>query len=545
MRTLNVFLAIAISILLGAAVLELGLRLMGRGPAPTINRFDPETGWSKTPGAVGHRKTPEFDVTYKINRFGLRGPDLEKREKPAGTYRVLCLGDSFTLGYTVDEQDLFVEELGRAWKAEGRPVDVINAGTEGWSTDQEVQWYLTEGVKYQPDLVLLFPYENDIYWNGEASYRRYPKPRFEADGKLDRSYSLVDPGPSPWTDRWALALIFQRPVDPSGIHQVPFELTKAAEPPPGGARKSDPVAERKPGLLPREWAALMIDPPGFMQNAIQRTRGALAALKTGCEASGAKLIVVPIPSKAAVQEGAGTALHDAICLRDTAWSANQPVKTFIDLCHGLSIKTLDPTKTLYDAARIKDEHGKAPAFYYTYDWHFNPEGNRVFAQFLRDKLAVEDTQMPPAKAGAAVVIPATPEKSGVPFAVLLFGGLWVALTLLYLATYRDEPKWQPPLKVLLLLSAVFGIVIGGKALMTLVPPTIAPKIAILFVIGVLGFVFYKLGRRLTTIAELMKSFALRGHWYLMPLIVVLLSIGSLLVVAASSPLVAPFIYTLF
>ena len=59
------------------------------------------------------------------------------------------------------------------------------------------------------------------------------------------------------------------------------------------------------------------------------------------------------------------------------------------------------------------------------------------------------------------------------------------------------------------------------------------------------FVAYKLGRRLGTIAELLKSFTLRGHWYLMPLVVVLLSIGSLLVVAASSPLVAPFIYTLF
>ena len=64
-------------------------------------------------------------------------------------------------------------------------------------------------------------------------------------------------------------------------------------------------------------------------------------------------------------------------------------------------------------------------------------------------------------------------------------------------------------------------------------------------IGILGFVAYKLGRRLGTIAELFKAFTLRGHWYLMPLVVILLTIGSLLVVAASSPLVAPFIYTLF
>jgi hypothetical protein len=66
-----------------------------------------------------------------------------------------------------------------------------------------------------------------------------------------------------------------------------------------------------------------------------------------------------------------------------------------------------------------------------------------------------------------------------------------------------------------------------------------------FVLGILGFVAWKLGRRLGTIAELFRSFTLRGHWYLMPLVVVLLTIGSLLVVAASSPLIAPFIYTLF
>ena len=51
--------------------------------------------------------------------------------------------------------------------------------------------------------------------------------------------------------------------------------------------------------------------------------------------------------------------------------------------------------------------------------------------------------------------------------------------------------------------------------------------------------------RVGTIVELFGAFIGRGHWYLMPLVTVLLTIGSLLVVAASSPLVAPFIYTLF
>jgi hypothetical protein len=96
-----------------------------------------------------------------------------------------------------------------------------------------------------------------------------------------------------------------------------------------------------------------------------------------------------------------------------------------------------------------------------------------------------------------------------------------------------------------MLAAVFTIVLGGGALVKMLPPSIASWVAGGFVLLVLGFVTYKLGRRIATILELLRSFVMRGHWYLMPLLVVLLSIGSLLVVAASSPLIAPFIYTLF
>ena len=76
-------------------------------------------------------------------------------------------------------------------------------------------------------------------------------------------------------------------------------------------------------------------------------------------------------------------------------------------------------------------------------------------------------------------------------------------------------------------------------------PQLASSLLAGFVVLVLAFVAWKLGRRLATILELLKCFTQRGHWYLMPLVVVLLTIGSLLVVAASSPLIAPFIYTLF
>ena len=100
-------------------------------------------------------------------------------------------------------------------------------------------------------------------------------------------------------------------------------------------------------------------------------------------------------------------------------------------------------------------------------------------------------------------------------------------------------------KVGLLLSVIFAIVIGGGRLLGSLSPALAQLLGAVFVLAIIGFVLYKLGRRTSTVLELFSAFVKRGHWYLMPLVVVLLTVGSLLVVAASSPLVAPFIYTLF
>ncbi len=549
MRFLNVILAIVVSLVCGILVLEGGLRLMGRGPQATINQFDPITGWSKRPGAVSTRKTPEFNVRYEINALGLRDSDTTSYARPEGTCRVLCLGDSFTLGYTVNEHDLFVEQLGGAWRSEGRRVDVVNAGTEGWSTDQEVAWFLSEGVKYKPDLVLIFPYENDLYWNGQTQYRRFPKPRFGADGALD-SPPLKDPGPTPWIELTALGLLFEgTPKDPSGILDVPFEQTKFSL---SSGKKDEAPVVKKPGQLPREWAALMVTPPDFMIDAIARTRGGLSTLRDACEKSNAKLVMVPIPPKAAVQQGALDSLRGSVCLRDEGWHPNQSVRTFLEIAHGLGISALDPTESLRAVARTPerasgasgDPEVEAPELYFVRDWHFNPRGNLEFARFLHDQLEVANVGLPRATGSMAKF--ASPEKP--PPArtwMFLFAGLWVALTALYYGNYGEEPKWQPPLKVLGMLTAIFAIFFGINAAMALVPPALAPKLVVLFVVAVLGFVLWKLGRRLATILELSKAFVLRGHWYLMPLLVVLLSIGSLLVVAASSPLIAPFIYTLF
>lgn len=518
MRAFNILLSVLVSIVLAVLVLEGGLRLIGLGPPPpTINQFDAKLGWSKKPGAVGRRKTDEFDVTYVINSQGLRD-DEPPTSKPEGVYGIVMLGDSFTLGYTVERHDLFVDQLEKLWQSQGRNVDVINAGTEGWSTDQEVAWLLENGEALQPDMVVLVAYENDLYLNGKQSYGRFPKPRFTPDGQLE-TRTLEDPGPEPWWKRTAIGRLIDRE-------------TAGPE-----------TFEAEPGVqLYEEWAAYLKEPPPFMVDALARTRGALLAAQRECQRLGAELIVVPIPNKAAVHEAALAKLSSPAAmgrLHSTAWSVDQPVETFLELSHELGIATLDPRPALKRAA------AKEGSLYYQHDWHFNPAGNHAFAEFLAESLDGRFPESHRALRPGSFPVASTVETGLLPTWAKTFLALWLVLSVLYAAYYRDEPTWLVPLKIAAMLAMIFAIFFGLTWLVTVLPPRLARLIPILFLTIVLGFVAYKMGRKVTTIAELFKSFTLRGHWYLMPLVVVLLTIGSLLVVAASSPLVAPFIYTLF
>jgi hypothetical protein len=510
MRAFNVLLAVLVSLLLGLAVLEGGLRLVGLGPAPTLGQFDAKLGWVKTPNAKVHRHTGEFDVHFEINALGLRDDPMQSPAKPAGKLRVLMLGDSFVQGYTVERQDLFVDVLERWWQAEGRDVDVINAGTEGYSTDQEALWLAGPGRAFQPDVVLLFPYENDLYWNSATSYDRYQKPRINSDGRPELRV-LTDPGPKSTWEKSALGTLIAKLSSP-----------RPTWTPDGGH------------ALDLESAAFFHTPPEFMKEALARTRGSLENVKDTCSELKARLVVVPIPHKASIQPDAQEKLARYLAVDASRWSADQPTETFLGMCKELAIESVDVRPSL------KGE------LYFQRDWHFNPAGNHAFAAVLHDELDRRGV-FPAAYAAKspASESPASTSEEHLPTWPFVFAGLWLALGTLYARSYRDEPAWRAYLQVGGMLALVFAIAMGGGRLIGKLPPNIGLVLVVVVVGWLLIFILYKLGRRIATTLELFLAFTRRGHWYLLPLVVVLLSIGSLLVVAASSPLVAPFIYTLF
>jgi hypothetical protein len=521
MRAINVLLAILVSMLLGLGILEGGLRLLGKGPAVSMLEFDPQTGWSKKPGFTQTKRTAEFSAHFEINELGLRDDPMDSPAKPAGTYRVVALGDSFTLGFSVERDQLFVDLLEQAWRSEGRPIEVLNAGTEGWDTAQQAAWLEANAGPLAPDLVLLLPYENDLYWNSQAAYQTAdgprPKPRYDADGTRENP-TLEEPAPRAWHQNFAVTRWLGKP-DSAGRAAHAFQ--------PAGA--SRPVE--------KELAPLLAPRPALMDEVEARTTGALRALEAAAAGVGAELVVVPIPA-APRSEAAWKGIYEqARGLAGLDWSCDRPVDLLLGMAGELGLAAIDVRPAL-DAAAA------AGPIYYKSDWHFNEAGNRAFADAIRVGLDGAASSLPPSTQAGALP-PVHEESEGLPGWLALYLVLFVGLTGLYWSTYGDEPRWAPPLKVGALLAAIFAIFLGVGRLPDLVPATVAQWMVPTFVVVVLGVVLYYLGGKIKTIAELTRAFILRGHWYLMPLLVVLLTIGSLLVVAASNPFVAPFIYTLF
>ncbi len=145
----------AISLLLSAGVAEVAIRLgvPVRDVGPAFSVFDPVYGKRLKTGFRAERVTPEFRMRLRTNSLGFRGPE------PASFPRwaVLFLGDSFTLGYGVDDGEEYPQQVGRRIAA-----PVVNAGIGNVGTGRWVKFLRREGARFKPRFVVVQVSANDF-----------------------------------------------------------------------------------------------------------------------------------------------------------------------------------------------------------------------------------------------------------------------------------------------------------------------------------------------------------------------------------------------
>ena len=107
---------------------------------------------------------PESDgesVVVSVNSHGLR--DVERSvAKPAGTHRILLLGDSVVelMNYVADDQ-IIARKLEQQFQSGS--TQVINCGVAGYCTLAEVELLRTKGLQFQPDQVVVVFVQNDFW----------------------------------------------------------------------------------------------------------------------------------------------------------------------------------------------------------------------------------------------------------------------------------------------------------------------------------------------------------------------------------------------
>jgi lysophospholipase L1-like esterase len=152
------------------AAVELAVRALGLAPG-LPNQYamfvpDPILPHKPRPGSVieGRAQSGEFDFRYAHNSLGWRGPEVAP-QKPAGSFRILGLGDSFTYGAGVDVADTYLARLEQRLNARGpgHPrVEVVNAGIPSFFPEPERLLLEHYGLPLSPDLVLVGFVANDV-----------------------------------------------------------------------------------------------------------------------------------------------------------------------------------------------------------------------------------------------------------------------------------------------------------------------------------------------------------------------------------------------
>jgi lysophospholipase L1-like esterase len=337
------------------------------------HEYDPILGWSKKPGARVVYRRREYTVEVAINRLGLRDPE-RGYETPPGTTRVLALGDSFIEGYTVPLARTVTQVLESSLAAAGCAAQVINGGTAGYSNDQELLFYETEGQRYAPRVVVLFFYYNDVVYNDRQDYFGAPKPEFQmGEGPLCIHRVPV-----------------RRPTSP--IAGEPAAETPAA----GGSALVEWVRERlwygapdaydfiaRRGLWPpmprmdtrlelRVYERRRVEP---VEHAWDKTAAILAELDAQARARSARLLIAYVPSRLEIDERTWRLTRRLYGWDEAGWDRGRVAQRLKEAAAPADIPVLDLTEAL---RRANDAGGRRP--YFTYDGHWSPTGHRVAAE---------------------------------------------------------------------------------------------------------------------------------------------------------------------
>ncbi len=365
--------------------------------------YDSLLGWKKSSNTKGEHKTSEYFVIETTNSKGIRGPEYSY-DKGENEYRIVILGDSFAEGYSVEFNNLFSEILKTKLNAEGNGCyEVINAGTGGYSTDQELLFFQTEGQKYNPDVTILMFYDNDVWYNNQPKYWRGHKPLFKLNDKGNLELTNI---PVPRIGKkineakgllerikcWVKEKSYLYNFIADKVKNNPYLYALAIN--IGLAREENVLTRysRKvdtPTIaVPSEFGVYSKRYGMKVSHAWKITEAILSNFKKETLSIGSKLLVFYIPSRAAIYIEEWNAMRRKYGFSDVSWKIDQVGIELRNICKRNDIDFIDPTELF--KARASELKKNKKRLYFFRDGHWNNYGHKLTGKILAEYISLEN-----------------------------------------------------------------------------------------------------------------------------------------------------------
>ena len=346
-----------LSVVATFALCEMLLRLAWTPPSlRSTQAFEPHPvyGVAPIPGIAGVRHTVEYAHPFAHTPQGFRaGSALGVVAAHKRAPRVLFLGDSFTYGMGVADDETFVNRVAAALPG----VEVVNAGVNGYGQFEELALLDALGPALRPDLTVVVFFWNDLEDNLEAGA---PSFTVDSDGRVVRTDLVVPAAFDPLASRTGHV---ERPSARGPLYYT-RELVKE------GLKG---VRYRYLGISARD-----IQTEEQLRQAWTVAANAFELLLRRAREVGSRLLVISIPDHNKV---------DPLAVIKNIEPLNYDVE---DALRETLLRLGVPYFDTFDALRSAHESGEGGLYYYA-DRHLTPRGHRVLADALLPVVAAELT----------------------------------------------------------------------------------------------------------------------------------------------------------
>ena len=133
--------------------------------------YDRDLGWVNLPNVyLPNMYGPGKYLKTNSQRF--RNSQDFTLQVPPGKTRIICSGDSFTLGFGVDNDHTWPQQLA----ARAPNIETVNMGQGGYGADQAYLWYKRDAAELDHNILILALIAPDLYRMQHSSFNEYGKP---------------------------------------------------------------------------------------------------------------------------------------------------------------------------------------------------------------------------------------------------------------------------------------------------------------------------------------------------------------------------------